>query len=137
MTIASEINRIKLNIKNAYDSLADKGATIPAIKNTNNLASTIDTLDFNDRANVITAINYTGTELQKGTKVWISTKNPSTNVEDGYYIVNFVSAIDPSCYSAVTSDVCGILESVDVFTVLDSNTMTIASNDDFVYDIIP
>ncbi|MBQ0035517.1 MAG: hypothetical protein KBT35_01220 [Firmicutes bacterium] len=44
MSVNSEINRIQQNIEEAYDSLEEKGATMPASKNTNNLASTIDTI---------------------------------------------------------------------------------------------
>lgn len=136
MTIASEINRIRSNIESAYTALTEKGALLPVTQNSANLANTIATLSFNDNANVITAINYTGSSLTKGSKVWISLKNPTTQVIDGYYIINFADITDDTCYTAITSDVCAPLESVDVFTVLDSNTMTAADNDDFTYEVI-
>ena len=41
MTIQSEINRIKANIADCYDTLTAKGATIPATENVANLASCI------------------------------------------------------------------------------------------------
>lgn len=44
MSIASEINRIKTNISNAYDKCEAKGATIPTDKNSANLATTIDSI---------------------------------------------------------------------------------------------
>lgn len=44
MSVASEINRIKTAVADAYDSAEAKGATIPATKNVENLADTIDTI---------------------------------------------------------------------------------------------
>lgn len=41
MSIASEIARIKQNIVNAYEACLTKGATMPAIQNSDNLAETI------------------------------------------------------------------------------------------------
>lgn len=45
MTIASEIQRIQTNIANAYDTAKAKGATLPAVENTENLASTIESIE--------------------------------------------------------------------------------------------
>lgn len=44
MTIETEINRIKQNIANCYNTLTAKGATIPAVENVANLASCIRTI---------------------------------------------------------------------------------------------
>ena len=44
MTIASEITRIKTNIANAYTSASGKGATLPDVQNSENLASCIDSI---------------------------------------------------------------------------------------------
>lgn len=41
MTIASEVTRIKTNIAQAYTALEEKGATIPEMKNSDNLAEAI------------------------------------------------------------------------------------------------
>jgi hypothetical protein len=41
MSVASEINRIKANIADAYDEAEAKGATMPATENSANLADTI------------------------------------------------------------------------------------------------
>lgn len=41
MTIGTEITRIKTNIENAYTALGEKGATIPEVQNSANLAETI------------------------------------------------------------------------------------------------
>ena len=44
MTVASEITRIKNNIANAYTSASGKGATLPEVQNSENLASCIDSI---------------------------------------------------------------------------------------------
>jgi len=138
MSVASELQQLRLNLENAYRALKVKGAILPIDQNFDNLSATISNLDItvNDRANVINAINYTGITLAKGAKVWISMENPITSSVDGYYIINFNDGVDNSCYSAITSADCQPLASVDVFTVLDSNTMTAASNDDYTYEVI-
>lgn len=44
MSVTSEIERIKTNISNAYTELENKKATIPTLKNSNNLATTISSI---------------------------------------------------------------------------------------------
>lgn len=44
MAVTDTINSMKTNLRNAYNSLSDKGATIPFKKNLANLKSTIDTI---------------------------------------------------------------------------------------------
>lgn len=44
MTIASEVTRIKTNIAQAYTTLEEKGATIPEVKNSDNLSDTIGSI---------------------------------------------------------------------------------------------
>lgn len=44
MSVASEINRIKSNIADAYTEAEAKGATMPATENSANLADTIATI---------------------------------------------------------------------------------------------
>lgn len=41
MTIGTEITRIKTNIENAYTALGEKGATMPEVQNSDNLAETV------------------------------------------------------------------------------------------------
>lgn len=45
MSISSEIQRIKTNIASAYTKLNEKGATMPSTQNSNNLTSTIDSIN--------------------------------------------------------------------------------------------
>jgi hypothetical protein len=47
-TIQSEIDRIKENVKDAYTSLSNKGATMPSSQSSDNLASTIDSIEVAD-----------------------------------------------------------------------------------------
>ena len=44
MTIGTEITRIKTNIENAYTALGEKGATIPEVKNSDNLVETVNSV---------------------------------------------------------------------------------------------
>ena len=44
MTIASEVTRIKTNIAQAYTALEEKGATIPEVKNSDNLSDVIESI---------------------------------------------------------------------------------------------
>lgn len=55
MTIASEIQRIKTNIENAYTSCENKGATIPEIQNSANLATCINSI-VNEGAGLLESI---------------------------------------------------------------------------------
>jgi hypothetical protein len=51
MSIASEIKRIQSNIANAYQACADKGAELPGVKNSENLASCISSIAKEDSNN--------------------------------------------------------------------------------------
>lgn len=44
MSIVSEINRINTNIANAYSKCDEKGATMPQVQDSSNLANTIDSI---------------------------------------------------------------------------------------------
>ena len=44
MSIATEIERIKTNIVNAYEKLSEKGATLPTTQNSASLVDTIDSI---------------------------------------------------------------------------------------------
>ena len=44
MSITSEVKRIKNNISNAYIKAEEKGAILPEILNSNNLADTIESI---------------------------------------------------------------------------------------------
>lgn len=46
MTVSTEITRLKTSIANAYDALEAKGATMPAIENPDNLANTVESINF-------------------------------------------------------------------------------------------
>jgi hypothetical protein len=65
MSVQSEINRIKTNISNAYASLENKGVALPSEHTSDNLASTIDSLDiakirYNETTKVLTVVTNSG-----------------------------------------------------------------------------
>ena len=70
MTIASEIQRIKTNIANAYDALENKGATMPATEDSANLALTVATVPAG--GDEITATNTTGSAVSADDRVWVN-----------------------------------------------------------------
>ena len=73
MTIASEITRINGNIAAAYTALSDKGATMPATQNSANLANTVASIPAGG-GDTVTAVNYTGSAITAGDKVWLNKK---------------------------------------------------------------
>ena len=73
MTIASEITRINNNIANTYTALSDKGATMPATQNSANLANTVASIPAGG-GDTVTAVNYTGSAITAGDKVWLNKK---------------------------------------------------------------
>ena len=54
MSVQSEINRIKSNIESAYDALASKRATMPQTQNSENLASTAQSINLESEHKYIT-----------------------------------------------------------------------------------
>lgn len=54
MSVQSEINRIKSNIESAYDALASKGATMPQTQNSENLASTAQSINLESEHKYVT-----------------------------------------------------------------------------------
>lgn len=91
MSIASEIERIKTNISDAYTKLQEKGATIPQTKNSANLITAIDSISaggndiFNYFSNKITdELNYD--YLMSRSIKKIPEKIDVSNVESGAYM---------------------------------------------------
>ena len=66
MTIASEIQRIKTNIANAYTACDNKGATMPVTQNSANLADCIDSIGGGGSTTgfLVQVIDYDGTVLK-------------------------------------------------------------------------
>lgn len=54
MSIASEITRINTNIANSYTAISNKGGTLPATQNSNNLATAINSIPSGGSATLIT-----------------------------------------------------------------------------------
>lgn len=72
MSIASEITRINTNIENAYTSVSNKGGTLPATQNSNNLAT------------AITSIPSGGATLQTKSVTITTNGNTSVTPDTGY-----------------------------------------------------
>ena len=86
MSIATEIQRIKANIENAYTKAEEKGATIPTTKNSENLAMTIESIE-------------TGGTVSTQEKTATPTKNTQNITPDtGYYLSKVVVNPIPSEY---------------------------------------
>lgn len=118
MTIASEIQRIKDNIADAFDAAEAKGATMPVTENSDSLATTIESITGGGGEQV-EAKNYTGANISEGDKVWI---NPyyyeagTTNQvysrrledflldEDGQYFTNGLNNSGHMGYFRINSD---------------------------------
>lgn len=90
MTIASEITRINGNIAAVYTALSDKGATMPAAQNSANLANTVASIPAGG-GDTVTAVNYTGSAITAGDKVWL---NKKANVSASAVAVSTSSSYD-------------------------------------------
>lgn len=113
MSIASEITRINNNIASAYTACSNKGATLPATQNSDNLANTISTIsggggvDINDYFNTTISTNSSnGNEFGKTLFKKIPTLTIANNVNSLAYAFN------------------GILPYVAVFEDMDLSTIT-------------
>lgn len=103
MTIASEIQRIKTNIANTYDVLENLGATMPATENSDNLASTAQTVSGGD---IVTATNTTGSAIAEGDKVWLNKVSGGWNIENfNDYQTHVTKVGSPTITSGVVSDI--------------------------------
>uniref|UniRef100_UPI003865CADA hypothetical protein n=1 Tax=Methanobrevibacter sp. TaxID=66852 RepID=UPI003865CADA len=130
MTIASEIQRIKTNIANAYDALENKGATMPATEDSANLASTVNTVST---GGTIESLSITpSTSAQTIT---------ATGGVDGYSPINVsavTSSIDANIVAGNIKDgvsilgVNGTLTSGDEITATNT-TGSVVSADDRVW----
>ena len=75
MTIASEITRINNNIAAAYNSLSEKGATLPATQNSANLADCIDSIVASKGYNGFVAHGYPSIDRVTGEVTNFSSDN--------------------------------------------------------------
>lgn len=67
MSIVSEIERIKTNISNAYIRLFEKGATLPEVQNSTNLASTIESIEQSSGGGITVKLKKGRTIISKPT----------------------------------------------------------------------
>lgn len=111
MSITSEISRIQTNISNTYDALENLGATIPEIKNSDNIVSTINTLPSIITKYNCTVDNFIGnTDLSH--KLLFPT-NPTSLVFSGVMDIDNYALYYKFCnYNSITSVSFASLRSV-------------------------
>ena len=68
MTIATELTKLQTNLSNAYSKVSDKGGTLPANQNFDNLADCIDSIETNG-GDTIYLTNESGATISEGSKV--------------------------------------------------------------------
>lgn len=105
MSVSSEIQRIKTNIENAYQSAESKGATMPDIKNSNNLANTISSIVVGStQENKLTS-------FLKGTLKDITAEDfgDSTTIQSyAFYYNDFIESIEiPTSIQFIESNAFG------------------------------
>ena len=93
MSVASEITRIKNNISSAYTALDGKGATLPQIQNSANLANTIESITTGDSAIV--------TEQALNLYDWEGTLLKSYTAEEAQALAALPNPSDCPAYSNV------------------------------------
>ena len=62
MSIESEIQRIETNIASVYHSCEDRGATLPILQNSDNLANCVKTI--NAESFLVRVIDYDGSIIE-------------------------------------------------------------------------
>lgn len=99
MSIVSEIQRIKNNIAAAYSACESKGAELPQLQNSNNLATTIESISSGGSAPVerknINFYDYDGTLLYSYTESEAEelSELPSLPVHDGLIAVGWTHTL--------------------------------------------
>ena len=71
MSIASKLEKLELDITNAYDAIEDMGGTVPQNKNTNNLDTAIRSIPSGSEPNIF--VQTTSPETFDG--IWLQTNN--------------------------------------------------------------
>lgn len=117
MSIASEIKRIQTNISNTYDALENLGATIPVIKNSDNIVSTINTIPATPTKYNCTVDNFIG-NINSSDKLLFPT-NPTSLVFNGVKDIDDYALYYKFCnYSDITSVSFPDLENVTGYSAL-------------------
>lgn len=138
MTIASEITRIKTNIENTYTALEEKGATMPDVQNSANLADTVATVSTGSsvemRGDWCVPPAYTEMDTLVANA---TTSNMSTNYILGVYFKDWVNKIylNPSnVYSYQVQGGEKVLKAQ--YNVTDDNWIEVQLNENCRYIVI-
>lgn len=151
MTIASEITRIKTNIENTYTALEEKGATMPEVQNSANLADTVATVNSGGGSGVVRGV-WTVPELylQLDNEVENDLKLTELKTNKNPYILNYgiifdrrlkkvtikfaqlTSAGSGVPYAIRTSDGAYYENTEDTFGYSVTHTFTSTENDNWI-----
>ena len=88
-TISETIQSIQTNLGNAYDTIGERGGTLPQNKNLANLATAIDNMPVNTDPiipNIVCSI--TTPAVADNDKLWIQTATTPTNITTFQRLVN-------------------------------------------------
>lgn len=105
MTIASEITRISGNIADAYTAAHDKGATLPQVQNSDNLADCIDTIT-GASVGITREVSAQGVFQMPSTNFTFSLPSNATDVGDralyqAFYKCSTLQSVDLSSLTTV------------------------------------
>jgi hypothetical protein len=121
MSVADQITRIQTNIANAYSSCEAKGATLPKIQNSDNLASVIDSIEnggSGGSGETIEVLNKTGAVINAGDKVWLSENTQSAG---------FLYSVGGDSISSSNYARAGVLSRSGNFMVFNNKTYSIGT----------
>ena len=107
MSIADKLSKLQTDITNAYSSISSKGGTIPANKNTQNLASAIDTIIGGTPIYTVTFDSNGGSAVASQEIVeGYTAKEPDTPTKSGYKFSHWqLNGVEYDFDTPVTSNI--------------------------------
>lgn len=136
MTIASEIQRIKDNIANTYTALEEKGATMPEVLNSNNLAGTVATITTGGGGGGGETIDDSSLQMAKSIFNSMKPKNSDSDISDleKYFTLNSASS---SNYTSIANALYVNGSSFLSMLAFDENITEVYLKSDFNCYIVP
>ena len=142
MSIASELTNLSTNITNAYDAINTKGGTIPANKNTANLATAINSISGGGSASVVngmienfkasTSTINANTFVEFVNDITVGTDTQLSTISDTYYAGSVV-ALDNNTVFAIQGTSSNVAYAV-IYTI---NGTTITAGEPTLLNITP